>query len=124
MLPFPFNGEKITDILEYLQSLKSICSEGERYWYGLEIDRVEYIHRTLQDHLSVLERVVACCERAREDRELRRAIRELYASVHHKLVHYTTYPDQRDQLDIGEEDITPAILRTGKQGGRGTCTPF
>ena len=112
-----FDDQEITDILEYLQSLKSICSEAERYWYGLEIDRVEYIHRKLPDHLSILERVVACCERAiPEVRELTRAIRELYASVHHMLVHYTTFLDQRDQLDIGEEDITPAVLRTGEQG--------
>ena len=54
-----FNDEEITDILEYLQSLKSICREVEKYWYGLEIDRVKYIQKKLQDHLSVLERVVA-----------------------------------------------------------------
>ena len=71
-----FNNEEIADILEYLQSMKSICSEAERYWYGLESDRVEYINRKLQDHLSVLEGVVACCECAREARELTRAIRK------------------------------------------------
>ena len=87
-----FNDEEIADILEYLLSLKSICSEAERYWYGLESDRVEYIHRKLQDHLSILEGVVACCECAREARELTRAIRELQASVHHIFVHYTTFP--------------------------------
>ena len=115
-----FNDEEIRDIVEYLQSLKSTCSEAERFWYGLEIDKIEYIHRRLQDHLSVLESIVACCERAietlREARELTRAVRELYTGVHHMFVHYATLLDRRYQLDIGEENITPAILRTGEQG--------
>ena len=73
-----FNDQEIRDILEYLQSLKSTCSEAERFWYGLEIDRIEYIHRRLQDYLSVLESIVACCERAIENltegRELTRVV--------------------------------------------------
>ena len=108
------------DIIEYLQDLKRSCEEAERQWFTADNNFIEYIHRKINDNLSVLAGLVACCA-DQGDLVVTDTVQVLYNKVLQIFGHYCSLLEQEQTLNEGS--ACPALVQTGRPG-RPRCVVF